>query len=223
MRVMCIDPGTTRSGVVICEGDQIVFAEGEAPNQEVCTYFRTADVLVIERFVMYSAGGSDCTETLLWSGRFWEAWRQEKSSNPIWITRTKVTSLLGLLKREAKLKKGSMDSKVIALMRDIYGEQTKTAHVTYHAWQALGLYEAFRRLENEETRRDKRPGRRPRKTGTIRLVYERRDQTRRTKGIVVGRFHGATAPANIQGRRKKRRRTITGGLPADSTRIKRRA
>ena len=147
-KVLGVDPGGSVSGCIIkCEGE-ILYAAGKLENEAVFDLFDSCDKLVIELFVLHSNVGTTCRDTLLFTGRLWQACKTLKKEDPVFITRTKVTSELGLNTREARKDKRSMDTKVIERMKLIYGVQTEEKHVTYHAWQALGLLEAYDRIQN---------------------------------------------------------------------------
>jgi hypothetical protein len=74
MRLLCIDPGTTESGVVIYDGWEISFKSSGIDNEEILTLFqgsKTFDCLAIEMVASYGmAVGKTVFETCVWIGRF---------------------------------------------------------------------------------------------------------------------------------------------------------
>lgn len=77
--VLAVDPGTTESGWVLFDGATVA-ASGVHPNHDVLRRVQTgqgADVLAIE---MMKARGmptsNDEFRTLVWVGRFMQAWRE---------------------------------------------------------------------------------------------------------------------------------------------------
>ncbi len=148
--ILGVDPGTTISGVVRMRGEDIEYAKGEMDNEEIFDLLPTADILVIELFVIHGAVGSSCRDTILFTGRLWQAWKILKGKEPVFLTRTKVTSRLGFATKEARKDTRAMDTKVTELMRELYGDKPKKAGVTYHAWQALGLLTAYNRIQDAD-------------------------------------------------------------------------
>lgn len=78
-RVMAIDPGTTHSAYVLCEGARLT-AHGKVENDEVIKMLETTalDMVVIEMVASYGMPvGREVFETVLWIGRFIQAnrWR----------------------------------------------------------------------------------------------------------------------------------------------------
>ena len=77
MRLLCIDPGTTESGVVIFDGKEISFRSSGIANEEILTLFpasRTFDHVAIEMIASYGmAVGQSTFETCVWIGRFIQA------------------------------------------------------------------------------------------------------------------------------------------------------
>lgn len=145
---MAIDPGSKTSGVIIKNADVIEFAKSKMDNQEILSSFAGVDVLVVELFVLHGQGGADCRETLIWTGRIWEAWKRHSGQDPIFYTRIKVTSTLKCPPK-SKDPRG-MDSKVRAAMIERYGESVlKAARVVEHATQALALI-AVLEIEGEK-------------------------------------------------------------------------
>lgn len=83
--VVAVDPGTTLSGVVVCQVGKIVGAEVR-DNAELVRWLRDVPpvqlgvpwILALERVSHYGAGvpvGREVFDTVRWTGRFQEAWR----------------------------------------------------------------------------------------------------------------------------------------------------
>src|SRR3546814_19907235 len=79
--ILAVDPGTTQSGWVIFDG-QRVRSSGTEPNHVVLAMIGASDVetLAIERFEARGMPmGEDSIETVRWTGRFVQAWRDPAS------------------------------------------------------------------------------------------------------------------------------------------------
>ena len=75
--ILAIDPGTFESAFVRMDGDYRPVSFGKIPNEELLQRIYGAekeDRLVIEMVASYGmAVGKEVFETVLWIGRFWEA------------------------------------------------------------------------------------------------------------------------------------------------------
>lgn len=138
MIVLAIDPGTLQSGWVRFDGRRVLDS-GVSPNETILRMVAESagDVLAIEKIeAMGMAVGAEVFETVHWSGRFLQAWREPAKVRR--ITRRQVK--LGLC--------GSMRAKdphIRQALIDMLGAPgTKKAPgptygVTSHAWSALAL------------------------------------------------------------------------------------
>lgn len=207
VRILGVDPGSAISGVVIKDGEEITFAAGKLENEKIFDLFALADALVIELFVLHGGGGNECRDTLLFTGRLWQAWKAAKGQDPVFLTRIKVTSVLGLNTKEAKQKPGSMDSKVTKLMSELYGDKAKAAKVTYHAWQALGLVTAFERVIAENARSRSRSGSKSANAATD----GRTEPPRNFKGVVRRGLYRLASQADLRGRSRKPQKRFARG------------
>ena len=81
MRIAAIDPGTTESALVQWDGERVLSAE-ICPNPELLCALRNQNLpyrLVIEQVESYGmAVGREVFETVLWSGRFFEAFEHRR-------------------------------------------------------------------------------------------------------------------------------------------------
>lgn len=136
--VLAIDPGTTQSGWVYFFGGKVIGA-GVMPNDELLAMVAesAADVLAIERFEARGmAIGDESVVTILWTGRFMQAWRSPKSVRL--VKRSQVKSYL-CGNQKAK------DANIRAALIDNIGPPGKksapgpTYGVSSHAWAALGV------------------------------------------------------------------------------------
>lgn len=141
--VFAIDPGTTDSAYVLWDGAKILRAE-IIPNTialtELCRKEWPGMTLAIEMVASYGMPvGREVFETVLWIGRFVEAWDSRKT----------LPAARLIYRREIKMHHcGNMhakDANVAQALRDKYGEKGTKANpgVTYqlksHLWQAFAL------------------------------------------------------------------------------------
>ena len=149
MTILAIDPGTTESGWVIFDPDaKAVRSCGVSPNEHIrerirCTsgYVQAKMIepirVAVERFEARGMPiGDDSIETLLWTGRFIEAWHK-----PDEVLRVKRSAVKVRLCGTAKAK----DPNIRQALIDMLGPPgTKKAPgptygVTAHAWAALAV------------------------------------------------------------------------------------
>lgn len=138
MLTLAVDPGTTQSGWVLFDGWRVL-SSGTQPNHVVLAMIRCseADMLAIERFEARGMPmGEDSIETVIWTGRFVQAWRSPESVKL--VTRRRVKShLCGSSKAK--------DPNVRQALIDTVGQVGLKAEpgpcygVSSHAWAALGV------------------------------------------------------------------------------------
>jgi hypothetical protein len=139
MLLFAIDPGTTQSGWVLFDGERI-HDSGVHPNHDVLRWVQAgqgADVLAIE---MMKARGmptsNDEFKTLVWVGRYMQAWRDPESVKLVYRQDVKL-HVCGSMKAK--------DPNIRAALLDLVGPQGKKAEpgptygVSSHAWAALGV------------------------------------------------------------------------------------
>lgn len=138
-RIFALDPGTSQTGwVLLCDGE--VEDSGVHPNHDVLSWVyagQRADVLAIE---MMKARGmptsNDEFKTLVWIGRFQQAWRAPDAVRLVYRQDVKL-HVCGSMKAK--------DPNIRAALIDLIGPQgTKknqgpTYGVSSHAWAALGV------------------------------------------------------------------------------------
>lgn len=149
---LCIDPGSTHSGVVMLNGDTVAWAHNMS-NQQVLEQIMAAehDLLVCESVeYLSSRAGKSLIKTIWWSGAFcWESRRQDREY--VLMPRLDVKKIL--------LGKGKWEDKdVRTRVIEIYSEKGQTEKdllgtraapgplgaVTSHSWQALAAGIAHR-------------------------------------------------------------------------------
>jgi hypothetical protein len=138
MIILAIDPGTTQSGWVLFDGERAI-RSGVEPNPDVLEIVRchSAEVLAVERFEARGMPmGEDSIETVIWTGRFVQAWRDPDAVRL--VKRREVKShLCGTSKAK--------DPHVRQALLDTVGPVGKKAApgpcygVTSHAWAALAV------------------------------------------------------------------------------------
>lgn len=142
MLILGIDPGTNQSGWVLYRPDSAVVNSGIWPNEQVLSglqtgVLKTAGVFALE--VIRARGeptSNDAYDTLIWCGRFIQAWRIPENVMRIDRARVKI-----FVCGRANVK----DANVNAGLREMVGQKgTKknpgpTFGVSSHAWAALGV------------------------------------------------------------------------------------
>ena len=139
MKLFAIDPGTNQSGWVLYDGGSVIDS-GVHDNHDVLRWVQagqSADVLAIE---MMKARGmptsNDEFKTLVWIGRYQQAWREPESVHLVYRQDVKL-HICG----DSRAK----DTNIRAALLDLVGKQgTKKAPgptygVASHAWAALGV------------------------------------------------------------------------------------
>lgn len=116
-----------------------ILEKGNVPNEDILEriYANDFDIFIYERYVTHTSGQFG-DQTLVWIGRFFEAATQRQARVED-LTRQQVKSQL---LRPFSKKEGSADSQIRNKMIVAWGA-LKTKGVTAHAWQALGLAEAW--------------------------------------------------------------------------------
>lgn len=145
MRVLAIDPGDVMSGVVVFDGESILYA-GNIDNQEILriiegksSLVEEYEYLVIENITSYGmAVGSTTFNTCIWIGRFIQQSLNKKNHNPTLIPRIEIKNHHCHTSR-------AKDSNIIQALKDRFGEKgTKknpgfTYRLSKHSWQAFAL------------------------------------------------------------------------------------
>jgi len=82
--VICVDPGTTHSGVVVFDGERISYAKKDIQNEELLLMLvlePEAEEMAIEMIASYGMPVGESTfETVLWIGRFIQAFGGQRST-----------------------------------------------------------------------------------------------------------------------------------------------
>ena len=90
MKILAIDPGTEKSGIVICNIDRSIDLAVELENDAVLNEIRVQNIdeVVIETIESFGlAVGKTTFQTCIWIGRFWEAWKIHSEKDPHIISR----------------------------------------------------------------------------------------------------------------------------------------
>lgn len=180
--VFAIDPGNMKSALVTWDSfrPEAPVAYEHMENVRLLARLKSLDLdvfgsgyeMVIEvpvpymmplkdslgRRVMASVAGKEVYETIVWTGRFAEAWVCTGGRAPCWVTRPEV--LVKLFGRT----KGFKDKDVRQACIERYGGRPKEAigtqlnpgplyNVASHGWQALGLALAANGIGWEKVRR----------------------------------------------------------------------
>ena len=94
MRILAIDPGTDKSGWCDYDTAGTVNDSGVMDNLDLLRgvrYGLTPDVLALEMVASYGMPvGRTVFETVLWTGRFFEAWEWERDKDPTLVYRKDV-------------------------------------------------------------------------------------------------------------------------------------
>lgn len=147
MKILALDPGTTKTGwVLLDDGRPIAFGVLENPLmlQEVRNTYE-ADVLAIEMIASYGmAVGREVFETCLWIGRFMQVWRDPDSVMLIYRKDVKIF-LCGTTKaKDANIRQALLDSYPATGGGSTPQVGTKSQPgplygVSSHVWPALGV------------------------------------------------------------------------------------
>ena len=110
--ILAIDPGTFESAFVRMDGNYRPVSFGKIPNEELLQRIYGAekeDRLVIEMVASYGmAVGKEVFETVLWIGRFWEAFPGEKKA--LLYRREEKMTLCGSAKaKDANIRQALVD------------------------------------------------------------------------------------------------------------------
>lgn len=80
--IFAIDPGTIESGWVLFSGSGVIDS-GVSDNHDLLRWVQAgqnADLLAIEVMqASYGTVGRETIDTMMWAGRFWQAWRDPAS------------------------------------------------------------------------------------------------------------------------------------------------
>lgn len=146
-----IDPGTRQSGWVCLSANRVT-SSGVSPNEHVLERIRAMSgyasvgmleptTLAIERYEARGMPtGEDSIETILWTGRFWQAWHKPKEVRLVLRRFVKLTLCGSTKAKDPNVRQALIDrfgGKEAAIGSKkapgpLYG-------VSSHAWAALGV------------------------------------------------------------------------------------
>ena len=155
MSIYAIDPGTQQSALlVVCDSgtvsgrilpnvDLLVYLRGVAANQSAH--------LVVEEIQSYGmAVGREVFETVMWSGRFIEAWNSRGLPFSLMPRRDVKLTLCGSPKAK--------DPNIRQALIDRYGGAASAkkggplAGIKSHLWAALAVAETYKQLQQEQSK-----------------------------------------------------------------------
>lgn len=158
MKILAIDPGTTKSGWCLLDSGKPV-AFGVDENADVLSLIRgmwDADYLAIEMIASYGmAVGKEVFETCVWIGRMMEQWRNPDEVRLIYRKDVKM-HLCGTTKaKDANIRQAIIDSYPATGGGAIPQIGTKSQPgllygVSSHVWPALGVALTAEHKENEK-------------------------------------------------------------------------
>jgi len=152
-RWLCLDPGSTNTGVVQLEGDNVVFAENMS-NQDTLRQIakREHSKLVCESVEYLSRGaGKTLIDTIFWSGVF--CWESARGGGSPYVKMPRV-DVKKILLGKGKWKDGDVRRRVIDIYagpgqteKDVIGLKASPGvlyGLSSHTWQALACGLAHR-------------------------------------------------------------------------------
>lgn len=111
MNLLCIDPGTTHSGVVCMDGADVLSAYPDMENYAVLDFLiavEDADLLLIEMIDhMGMPAGKDLFETCVWIGRFIQAF--EGRAEYVYRRDVKLTLCNNMRAKDANIRRAILD------------------------------------------------------------------------------------------------------------------
>lgn len=143
--LLAVDPGTTESAFVSLDGETIT-AKGILLNTHLLSRLRqgghAVDIFAIERVKSYGMPvGDEVFRTLIWTGRFIEAWEQARGGRVSWLYEPTRLDVRNHLCHSTKANDATVRQAII----DRYGgkEATRKDGPLYQVhkdmWQALGV------------------------------------------------------------------------------------
>lgn len=136
MNVLGVDPGTTKSGWILWDGRKII-RSGVNENGWLLGFIGVADadLLVIERFEARGMPmGEDSIETVIWTGRFQQAWRSPESVRLVKRSAVKLALCGTTRAKDPNVRQAVIDR---CGAPGVKANPGPTYGVTSHAWQAL--------------------------------------------------------------------------------------
>ena len=136
--ILAIDPGTAQSGWVLFDGHR-VHASGVEDNAAILQRIDRAgvDMLALERFEARGMPmADDSIETVIWTGRFQQAWRSPESVVLVKRSAVKLHLCGAVRAKDPNVRQAVIDR--------LGGKGTKaspgpTYGVASHAWSALAV------------------------------------------------------------------------------------
>lgn len=159
MNILCIDPGTTHSGVVGLSGTMILRPEPELPNEDLLEALQKdwyeVDLMLVEMVSCYGMPvGKETFETCVWIGRFIEAF--SGPSEYVYRRDVKLTLCNSMRAKDANVRQAILDRYPATGGGKTPQVGTKSQPgplmgVSKHAWSALAIGLTW--LEKQKERR----------------------------------------------------------------------
>lgn len=147
MKILAIDPGTTKSGwCLLDDGDPIAFGvlENSAMMDEIqATY--DADIMAVEMIASYGmAVGREVFETCVWIGRFVQSWRDPDAVLMVYRKDVKIFLCGSTKAKDSNIRQALLDSypSTGGGATPQVGTKSKPGPlygVSSHVWPALGV------------------------------------------------------------------------------------
>jgi hypothetical protein len=147
MKILAIDPGTTQSGWAVLEG-AYVHESGVSPNEHIIERIRTTGgyvaagllqpmTLAVERFEARGMPiGDDSVQTILWTGRFVQAWHKPDEVRMVKRSEVKLRLCGTTRAKDPNVRQALIDQLGPPGTKKAPGG---TYGVASHAWAALGV------------------------------------------------------------------------------------
>lgn len=152
MNILAIDPGTNESGYIVIDSETLdVLDKGIADNNIFLTIIRgeisllnnhKEIILVVEGMHLYGAVSEDTVQTLIWTGRFIQRFKDDYyPADYKEIKRSAVRKYFGV-KNDAGIKAALVDKFELGSIHKAKGTKKEPGcfyGFKYHIWQAYAL------------------------------------------------------------------------------------
>ena len=147
MKILALDPGTKQTGFAILDGRRVQ-ESGVSPNEHIIERLRVTGgyiraglvdpiMLAVERFEARGmAIGDDSVQTILWTGRFVQAWHAPDAVRRIKRSAVKLRLCGSTRAKDPNVRQALIDTLGAPGTKKAPGP---TYGVTSHAWAALAV------------------------------------------------------------------------------------
>ena len=139
MIIFAIDPGTVESGLCMFETTRLMIKCGIKPNAAILEAIKAADVdlLAIEMFSSFGMPvGKEVFETVLWIGRFKQAWREPDAVRLVYRRDVKLWLCNNTRAKDANIRQALIDK---LGPQGTKKEPGPTYGIKSHGWAALAV------------------------------------------------------------------------------------